>query len=352
MYSIDIKIAQDIVNRVMKVIPYNVNIMNQDGVIIASGDRSRLNKIHSGALLVLDEKKSVEIYKNTDKEKAGINLPIIFSNETIGVIGVTGNPDDIRQFGELVKITAELLVNEHFIFSKKKAFEMHRDKFFYELTQLDEEYSDEIKQESDEFGINLDISRIALVINIENKDFNYYVKIKDKLWMFLEKQEFIIEYFENTLIVLVNTLSKQNIVIDILSTEDVKIGVSLKESLISTAVKQGDLAIKVGRTLNKDDRVLKYEDLYFLSTLTTCKGNEILKKHIDILKNEGNKLDLINTILSYIEHSGEINTISKNLNIHRNTLNYRLEKIHTLTGKNPKNFLDLLELYTAYILYN
>lgn len=32
MYSIDSKIAQDIVNRVMEVIPYNVNIMNKDGV--------------------------------------------------------------------------------------------------------------------------------------------------------------------------------------------------------------------------------------------------------------------------------------------------------------------------------
>ncbi|SCI52373.1 CdaR family transcriptional regulator [Romboutsia sp. 1001713B170207_170306_H8] len=352
MHSIDSKIAQDIVNRVMKVIPYNVNIMNQEGVIIASGDRSRLNKIHSGALLVLEKNKSVEIHKNTDKEKAGINLPIIFSNEMIGVIGVTGNPDDIRQFGELVRITAELLVNEHFTFSKKKAFEMHRDKFFYELTQLEGEYSEEIKRESSELGIDLDIPRIALVINIKNKDFNYYLKIKDKLWMFLEKQEFIIEYFENTLVVLVNTPSKQNIIIDILSQEELDIGVSLKENLISTAVKQGDLAIKVGKTLSKNEKVLKYEELYFLSTLTTCKGNEILKRHMEILKNEGNKLDLIDTILSYIENSGEINTISKNLNIHRNTLNYRLEKIYSLTGKNPKNFLDLLELYTSYILYN
>ena len=213
MHSIDSKIAQGIVNRVMKVIPYNVNIMNQDGVIIASGDRSRLNKIHSGALLVLEEKKSVEIHKDTDKEKAGINLPIMFSNETIGVIGVTGNPDDIRQFGELVRITAELLVNEHFIFSKKKAFEMHRDKFLYELTQLDGEYSERIKQESNELGINLDVPRIALVISMKNKDFNYYVKIKDKLWMFLEKQEFIIIFcFDGVLTNTTKVFSKYSII--------------------------------------------------------------------------------------------------------------------------------------------
>ena len=144
--------------------------------------------------------------------------------------------------------------------------------FLYELTQLDGEYSERIKQESNELGINLDVPRIALVISMKNKDFNYYVKIKDKLWMFLEKQEFIIEYFENTFVVLVNTPSKQNIIIDILYNEEVEIGVSLKEALISTAVKQGDLAIKVGKALNKDEKVLRYEELYFLSTLTTCNS--------------------------------------------------------------------------------
>ena len=95
MYSIDSKIAQDIVNRVMEVIPYNVNIMNKDGVIIASGDKGRVNKLHSGALEVLQKDEVIEIYMNTDKEKEGINLPIKFYKETVGVIGITGNPTEI-----------------------------------------------------------------------------------------------------------------------------------------------------------------------------------------------------------------------------------------------------------------
>lgn len=352
MYSIDSDIAQDIVKRVMEVIPYNINIMNKDGVIIASGDRGRLNKIHSGALDVLDKDEIVEIYKSTDKEKEGINLPIKFSNGTVGVIGVTGNPDEIRQFGQLVKITAELLVNKHFTFSKKKAIEIHRNKFFYELTQIDQEYNSDIRREAEELGINLDIERIALVVNLKTRNFTEYMKIKDKLCMFLDKQEFIIEYPEHTLVILVNTTSKENIIIDILSKEEVEVGVGLQEKLISSTVKQGESCIRVSKFLNKNNKIFKYENLYFLSILTTCKGDKILKRHIDILKKEGSKLDLIDTILSYIKNNGEINVISKELNIHRNTLNYRLEKIHMLTGKNPKNYLDLLELYTAYILYS
>lgn len=352
MYSIDGKIAQDIVDRVMEVIPYNVNIMNKDGVIVASGDKSRLNTIHSGALVVLNKDEKVEIFKSTDKEKEGINLPIKFFDETVGVIGVTGNPNDISQFGELVKITAELLVNKHFTFSKKKALEIHRNKFFYELILCDNEYNSDIRRESEELGIDLNINKIAIVVTFKNKSFNYYVSIKDKLCMFLEKQEFIIEYSENTLVILVNSKSKQNVLIEILSKEEVELGIGLHEKLISTSFNQGQLCMKVGKLINKENKIFKYEDLYFLSTLTTCKGNNILKKHIETLKNEGNKLDLIDTVLCYIENNGEINIISKELNIHRNTLNYRLEKIHTLTGKNPKKFLDLLELYTAYILYH
>ena len=352
MYSIDSKIAQDIVNRVMEVIPYNVNIMNKDGVIIASGDKGRVNKLHSGALEVLQKDEVIEIYMNTDKEKEGINLPIKFYKETVGVIGITGNPTEIRQFGQLVKITAELLINKHFTFSKKKALEIHKNKFFYELMSSENEYSSNTKREAEELGINLDVSKIALVIDIKDRNFNYFVNIKDKLGMFLDKQEFIVEYSENILVALVNNISKQNILIEILGEYDVEVGVGLQEKLIYNTVNQGKACLKVGKILNKDEKIFKYEDLYFLSTLTTCKGNNNLKRHMEILKEEGNKLDLIDTILAYIENNGEVNIISKVLNIHRNTLNYRLEKIYTLTGKNPKKFIDLLELYTAYILYN
>ena len=352
MYSIDTKKARDIVNRVMKIISYNINIMNRDGVIIASGDPTRLNKIHSGAKSVIESKSNIEIYKDTEKEKSGINLPIIYCDEVIGVIGITGKPDEIRQFGELVKMTAELLVNEHFIMSHKKNIQISKNKFLYELIQRKGDYSEENLSVSSKLGINLNIDRIALAINVKDKDFNYIVNIKEEIVRYLEDQEFVFEYDENTILVLVNTISRQNIIINVLSKEKLTIGVGMKSKNIATTFKQAKLAMESGNIIYKDLKVLKYEELYFLSTLTTCEGNSILENHVKVLKEEGSKLSLIETILAYVEYNGEVNTISKKLNIHRNTLNYRLEKIYLITGKNPKNILDLLELYTAYILYN
>ncbi|MBE5961368.1 MAG: transcriptional regulator, partial [Lachnospiraceae bacterium] len=55
-------------------------------------------------------------------------------------------------------------------------------------------------------------------------------------------------------------------------------------------------------------------------------------------------LELIQTLQVYIEENGDMNEISRRLNIHRNTLSYRLERIKQLTGKNPRNILELFEL--------
>ncbi|WP_430166904.1 helix-turn-helix domain-containing protein [Paenibacillus lautus] len=47
----------------------------------------------------------------------------------------------------------------------------------------------------------------------------------------------------------------------------------------------------------------------------------------------------------YALFGGTVITIRlKGLNIHRNTLNYRLNRIKQLTGKNSRHVLDLFEL--------
>ena len=54
-------IAQKIVKEMMNVIPYNINVMNGNGVIIGSGEKNRIGHIHEGALDVIKQKQTVEI---------------------------------------------------------------------------------------------------------------------------------------------------------------------------------------------------------------------------------------------------------------------------------------------------
>lgn len=70
-------LAQKIVDRMMDIIPYNVNLMNKDGIIIASGDKDRINTLHLGAQEALQGTSAIEVYEEREGVKPGVNMPIL-----------------------------------------------------------------------------------------------------------------------------------------------------------------------------------------------------------------------------------------------------------------------------------
>lgn len=129
----------------------------------------------------------------------------------------------------------------------------------------------------------------------------------------------------------------------------IQIGVGISENIFNISFKQATKALKIGKKLESKNRIHLYKDIAFISLLAGFKGNYDMKIIIDNLENES-QLNLLSTLSTYINMSGQVNKSADVLHIHRNTLNYRLEKIEEVTGKNPKNFIDLFQLYTAYIL--
>ena len=107
------EIAQKIVDATMEVIDNrNVNIMDRDGMIIASGEKNRINTYHKGADDVIKSGKIIEIYPEEVPEypgaKEGVNLPIQVGDKTVGVVGVYGHPNEVRIIANLVKKAVEL----------------------------------------------------------------------------------------------------------------------------------------------------------------------------------------------------------------------------------------------------
>src|SRR5699024_8208204 len=91
-------------------------IMNEHGVIVASGDPMRIKQLHRGALDVIKSSNAMYIYENEQsKNKSmlpGVNLPIVSQKKIIGVVGITGDPLEVTKFGEIVKITVESLITQ------------------------------------------------------------------------------------------------------------------------------------------------------------------------------------------------------------------------------------------------
>ena len=342
--------AQNIVDRMMNVIPYNVNIMNDKGIIIGSGDKNRIYKLHEGAIEAISNKRMIEISKGGVGTMPGVNTPIIFQDKIIGVIGITGEPSVVRPFVELVRITAELLVNQEYVLFQRRINDQLRDEFLYELIYLNKDYSQDFKERGDSLGIDVSIPRVAVVLTFLDE---YLDKIKSKLINILRIDEFYLKLNPSTIVVVMfyDSLVTKRLEKFLNKDEEycIQIGIGMSENIFGISFKQATKALKIGKKIENENNIHLYKDIAFISLLSSFKDNNDMKKIIKSLEVE-NQLNLLSTLSTYINMNGQVNKIADALHIHRNTLNYRLEKIEEVTGKNPKNFIDLFQLYTAYIL--
>ena len=88
-----------------------INVMNQEGVIIASTEQERIGTVHEGARRVLKTGKTVKITKEQiplyPGAKEGCNMPLRMNGKIIGVVGIYGNPEEIRDLAQLLEVYAE-----------------------------------------------------------------------------------------------------------------------------------------------------------------------------------------------------------------------------------------------------
>ena len=133
MVTIELSLAQDIVRRTMQIIGFSVNVIDARGVILASGDPQRVGDLHPGAQQALARGASVEIDAAAAGQlpgaRPGINLPLTVRNEICGVVGLTGEPGAVRQFGELVRVMAEMMLEQAQLVSELQHEKRYREKY-------------------------------------------------------------------------------------------------------------------------------------------------------------------------------------------------------------------------------
>lgn len=113
--QLSIQSAQRIVEEIGNIVGQNINMMDDQGYIIASTDPDRIGNFHAGARQIVDEKLS-ELYiapeQASDSVRAGLNLPITHAREIVGVVGITGAYEQVIGYGQIVKKMTEILIRE------------------------------------------------------------------------------------------------------------------------------------------------------------------------------------------------------------------------------------------------
>ncbi|MDT8715145.1 helix-turn-helix domain-containing protein [Clostridium sp. 19966] len=335
-------IAQKIVKEMMNVIPYNINVMNEKGIIIGSGDLARIGNIHEGAMEAINSKSLNVIHHEEKGVKPGVNEPIIIDDEVIGVIGITGELEEVKRFIKLVRVTAVLLIEQAKLDEEIQDRRLNMQKFYHELAHRKNEYDLEFTKRAETYGFDIAKGYSAILVN-SYMDSKELIKICKKYPHNFDvdnnKRVFLIEdeYKYKKIINELNECSEVN-----------KVSIGGKEKVISYSIENAEKTLEIGMKLKPLSKIYHYEDLKFFIHLS-YNDKEFIVSIFRNLDKTANNLELMETIQAYIEENGEITNVASRLNIHRNTLNYRLERIQQLTGKNPKNLFELFELLCGLI---
>jgi carbohydrate diacid regulator len=155
-------LAQNIVEEMKIIINQDVNYFNKDAIIIASTDKDRIGNYHGGAKKVLTEKTNLLIRYDDEFEgaKKGINVPIYFMNEVVGVIGITGDKAEVEKYGLIIQRMTEILIKEAYLKEQENIHTESIRKYLEELLFSRKTDDNDLKIRGDLLGVDTSIPRI------------------------------------------------------------------------------------------------------------------------------------------------------------------------------------------------
>ncbi len=372
--------TQKIVNRLMNILGKNINIMNKDGIIIASGDKGRIGNFHGAAKDAALQKSEIIVNEDNrtqyEGSKSGVNIPIYYKGEVLGVVGITGEPAEVKGYGLIVKELVELMIQEE----ERRNFELFQSRavknFAKELIKYHgEEDFKVLSSRAKLIQFDDNIPRAIIAVNICN-----FAYIADS---YCEDSEIMIQKLKQQIINLINNISNPNldIVVNIVDDhfiifksnyEDLalycnkieevlykKLGIkvylgiggicSRLEDYHSAYLLASD-TVNIGRKLHPDKLIYfsyDYKLQLLLYNINQEKKQQFLSSFGTLFYKEKDESikELLKTVKTYFENKMSIKDTAAALYVHRNTILYRINKFQECFN------IDITDPYQCMMVY-
>ena len=369
------ELAQPIVNQIMSLLNYNINIMDENGFIVASGDSARLNQRHEGAIEAIRAGKDLIVRENDESGlsgvRPGVNLPIHFLGHTVGVVGITGDPDELRNVTQMIRKFVELLLQQIHMNNQMLYRDKALDGWLHELGNADE--FDEAKLESTAkmLGVSHSLERVVMLaeikqlheLHLEEHDIGSFMfrlnemreKIVRHLKMIIDPRTAIGFHEGNRLVLLVPVQNKQPDnemrAANQIEQELVKLGFTVligigergqsikgyRDSFI-----QAKRSLDLLRKLGGQATIAHIEEWGIISIIEQLPENTRMEVVRQYLSNKRLSKELEETLWAFLDNELQIKKTAAALFVHQNTVVYRLERIAEEINLDPRKFNDAI----------
>ena len=160
------ELAERFIQKLAVYTPYNVNIMDQSGRISASKDRERVGAVHEIAYNIIRNNRDVLEVDEVGSllgVRTGINMAVRLKNRVVGVIGITGNVDEVRPIAQVLRVSFETML-EYEAEKENKVQWLDLRKDFIRKLFYDAESTGNLNDSARQLGYQTDRSRVLILM--------------------------------------------------------------------------------------------------------------------------------------------------------------------------------------------
>lgn len=389
MMTLTTKIVQPFIATLEEALHYKVTITDTNGYIVGSSDPAHLNQFHPSAYEILCERQPIESwdiatdsYVNVPEGvQLGYGERVIYDGECIGLIGLVGAPEEIKQSIKTAQLVLQLMLDRKKASDELKLISKDKKAFLLRLLQGQYGSPEWIKERADTYKIDLSRPRYVLTVQINLEKFDEkspleLSQIKETMHrairsIFFEQEDLLYEYDTGETVLLTagkhldasqrrRQIEKAAARLYAELREQCKVSalIGVSEECgdytgIPLALRQGRMAAEIGAKTENGEGLYFYSQMRlgrivasFSPEIRPILQRDILSK---LLENHADSL--LETLFTYFEMNGNVSQTAEKLFIHRNTLQYRFRKIKEITGFDIYHIDDLVQLRLAVLQY-
>jgi len=362
-------LAQQIAGETTEAIGYHVMITDAAGLVIGSGDTSRVGSFHEASLEVIRTRESAwhtpEQARLLSGVRPGITLPLLIGDEAVGTVGITGSPRQVRRFGLVVRRQTEILLQESMMLRTRMLRERALEDLVAEVAAFDPELVDEelLVATARDLGFTLLQPRVALLLEVEDAPIGPEI-LRSIRTVFNHHEDIVALRSATRCLVLGHHGTRPGAafaveagrLIESLSERfAVTVRVAIGESSATTgqmraSCQDAEDALRLGTRVTPEKHILTIRDLRAHQALAGVPNRDrerFCHAELDAVVDAADRMELERTVVAWCENGFNLVAAARALHIHRNTLIYRLDKIGDLTNRPWRDHRAMLSLYIA-----
>lgn len=169
---IDKLFAEKLIDKLSQFTEYNINIMDEDGIIIASRTKERVGTFHEVAYeLMRGNEEDSRIVTREDSERGvrcGVNMVVRVNKRKEGVVGLSGDPKEIMPVAKLVRMSVEVMLEyEFYKYENMKKYNM-REQLMHLILYSDNYVREDLNKYIVTLNLEEDMTRVPILIECKN----------------------------------------------------------------------------------------------------------------------------------------------------------------------------------------